>query len=80
MLAEGDRLTYVLRANATKDRAAISRLPKADQRSRRVDLVMDLLRAVPKGSRAEVRQDLAKQAAEEWFGRQGSGRWWSGVS
>ena len=72
MLAEGDRLTYVLRANATKDRAAISRLPKAEQKSRRVDLVMDLLRAVPKGSRAEVRQDMAKQAAEQWLGRQGA--------
>ncbi len=72
VLAEGDRLTYVLRANATKDRAAISRLPKAEQKSRRVDLVMDLLRAVPKGSRAEVRQDMAKQAAEQWLGRQGA--------
>ena len=69
-LAVGDRLTFVLRANATKDRAAISRLPKEEQKSRRVDLVMDLLRAVPKGSRAEVRQDLVKQAAEDWFGRQ----------
>jgi CRISPR system Cascade subunit CasE len=70
-LSVGDRLTFVLRANATKDRSAISRLPKEEQKSRRVDLVMDLLRAVPKGDRAEARQDLAKQAAEEWFTRQG---------
>lgn len=71
-LAVGDRLTFVLRANATKDRSAVSRLPKAEQRSRRVDLVMDLLRAVPKSGRRDVRQDLAKQAAEDWFGRQGA--------
>ncbi len=71
-LAVGDRLTFVLRANATKDRAAISRLPKEEQKSRRVDLVMDLLRAVPPGGRADARQDLARQAAEEWFARQGA--------
>lgn len=71
-LAAGDRLAFVLRANATKDRAAISRLPKDQQKSRRVDLVMDLLRTVPVGERSGVRQDLAKQAADDWFSRQGA--------
>ena len=71
-LAVGDRLSFVLRANATKDRAAIGRLPAGQRagKSRRVDLVMELLHAVPKGQRAEARQDLAKQAATEWFNRQ----------
>lgn len=72
VLAVGDRLTFVLRANATKDRAAISRLPSAQQKSRRVDLVMDLLHSLPRGGRADARQDLARQAAGEWFGRQGA--------
>lgn len=72
VLGVGDRLTFVLRANATKDRAAIGRLPKDQQKARRVDLVMDLLREVPKGERARFRQDMAMQAATDWFGRQGA--------
>ena len=73
-LAVGDRLTFALRANATKDRAAISRLDAADRRgkSRRVDLVMDALRAVPKDARADERFGLADQAARGWMAGQGA--------
>lgn len=72
-LAVGDRLHYVLRANATKDQAAISRLPAEERRgkSRRVDLVMDLLRDVPKDRRAELRLSKAGEAARDWMERQG---------
>ena len=73
-LSPGDRLAFILRANATRDRAAIGRLPREDRRgkSRRVDLVMDLLQAVPKDARARERFRLADQAARDWIARQGS--------
>ena len=64
VLATGDRLSFVLRANATKDRARATK-------NRRVDLVMDLLHSVPRSERADARLDLAEKAASEWFARQG---------
>ena len=73
----GDRLQYMLRANATKDRAAISRLEGAARRkrSRRVDLVMDVLRTVPSGrKRAEIRDQVAQVAGEKWMTHQGSAK------
>lgn len=75
-LGHGDRLSFVLRANATRDRAEISRRPKEERRgrSRRVDVVMDLLRAVPKNARAGERDRLAQTAAEKWMDRQGAAR------
>ncbi len=73
-LATGDTLAFVLRANATKDRALLSRAGPGERqgKSRRVDLVMDLLRDVPKGERADARMGLADQAAADWMGRQGA--------
>lgn len=68
VLSAGDRLSFVLRANATKDRASA----KAGGGNRRVDLVMDLLKSVPKGARAEARSSLADQAARGWMERQGA--------
>lgn len=64
VLARGDRLAFVLRANATKDRARATK-------HRRVDLVMDLLHDVPKPERADARLGLAEAAATEWVTRQG---------
>ena len=63
-LATGDTLAFVLRANATKDRALLSRAGPGElqSKSRRGELVMDLLRDVPKGERAEARMGLADQA------------------
>ncbi len=65
-LRTGDRLHYLLRANATRTR-------RVDEgRSRRVDVVMDLLHKVPAGKeRTEARQRLAAQAAESWMKGQG---------
>ena len=75
-LEQGDRLHFTLRANATKDRAKVSRMDKAARRgkSRRVDVVMDLLRTVPKDVRADERMKLAQAAAEAWMDRQGASR------
>lgn len=75
-LAPGDRLLFSLRANATRDRAAVSRMEKSARRgqSRRVDVVMDLLRDVPGPDRAVERMRLAQQAAEGWMARQGAAK------
>lgn len=77
VLRTGDRLQYTLRANATKDRAAVSRMEKGARRgkSRRVDVVMDLLRMAPEGGqRAAIRDRTAQAAAEAWIARQGTAR------
>ena len=77
VLRAGDRLQFTLRANATKDRAAVSRMEKSARRgkSRRVDVVMDLLRMVPMGEkRAAIRDQTAQTAAESWIARQGTVR------
>ena len=73
----GDQLQFTLRANATKDRAAVSRMEKAARRgkSRRVDVVMDLLQTAPEGEkRAVIRDRTAQAAAEAWMTRQGTAR------
>ena len=74
-LRAGDRLQYLLRANATKDRAAVSRMDKEARRGRdrRVDVVMDLLRSAPASEkRSENRGQLAQVAAEAWMAKQGA--------
>lgn len=73
-LATGDKLDFTLRANATRDRAEVSRKPAEARRgqSRRVDVVMDLLKAVPPDARAAERAGLAQVAAQEWMDRQGA--------
>ena len=76
-LRVGDRLQFTLWANATKDRAAVSRMEKAARsgKSRRVDVVMDLLRAAPEGAkRAEIRDCTAQAAAVAWMTRQGAAK------
>lgn len=75
-LSPGDRLVFSLRANATQDRAALSRMDKAQRsgNSRRVDVVMNLLRDVPAGDRAAQRMPLAQQAAQGWMARQGAAK------
>lgn len=71
-LRSGDRLAFVLRANATKDRARAQL--GAEGRDRRVDVVMDLLRDVPPGRRAEHRDAKAQEAASAWMRRQGEAK------
>ena len=75
-LKAGDRLGFVLRANATRDQAAVSRMDKAARKNnnRRVDIVMDLLHKIPSGDRAGERMILAQTAAEGWMERQGSAK------
>lgn len=73
----GDRLQFALRVNATKDRAAISRMDKDARRgkSRRVDLVMDLMRATRSDERrSDLRGRMAQIAAEGWMTRQGASK------
>ena len=65
-LAAGDRLGFTLRANAV-----IARSAGPGQRGKRHDVVMDALRAVPAGERAEVRLDKVVQAGCAWLARQG---------
>lgn len=60
-LAAGDRLAFVLRANATRARKGVGR----------VDVVMDALHGVAKGERAAQRMALAQTAAEAWMAAQG---------
>lgn len=70
-LAVGDRLSFVLRANATRER----RDPAAGRtkRSTRVDVVMDLMHQQGSVDRGEDRQTAAQQAATDWLSRQSQG-------
>ncbi|MGR3437962.1 type I-E CRISPR-associated protein Cas6/Cse3/CasE [Salipiger abyssi] len=63
-LRAGDRLSFLLRANATRDLGG--------EKRRRVDVVMNLLHGVPKAERNRKRMDLAAEAAEQWMTGQGS--------
>lgn len=73
-LAAGERLSFVLRANATK-------APKREGRGQRADVVMALLHDVPGQSRLArdaqsdrpvLRMELARQAATDWMAGQGA--------
>lgn len=61
-LAVGDRLAFVLRANATRQRKGVGR----------VDVVMDALHAIPQGERAARRMACAQEAAQDWMAGQGA--------
>ncbi len=76
-LRTGDRLQFTLRANATKDRSVVSRMEKDARRgnSRRVDVVMDLMREAATGQeRSDIRGRIAQTAAEAWVTRQGAAK------
>lgn len=60
-LAQGDRLTFALRANATRQRKGVGR----------VDVVMDALYPLREG-RAEARMAAAQTAATAWMEAQGA--------
>lgn len=64
-LAPGDRLAFVLRANATRT------VTEADGRKRHRDVVMQALHALPKGARAARRLELAQKAGRDWLEGQG---------
>lgn len=63
-LRAGDRLSYLLRANATRDLRG--------EKRQRVDVVMNLLHDVPKAERNAKRLDLAQEAARVWMAGQGA--------
>ncbi len=65
-LAIGDRLDFILRANATR----VSK----QAGGKRVDVVMDLLYDEPAEKRAEKRMKLAQLAGEAWMARQGASK------
>ncbi|WP_428098680.1 type I-E CRISPR-associated protein Cas6/Cse3/CasE [Candidatus Rariloculus sp.] len=75
VMASGDRLSFVLRANATKDRR-VSRDRHGRYRNRRVDVVMDALHAVPgqsvlgperRSERPAMRMQIADRVAGTWL-------------
>jgi CRISPR system Cascade subunit CasE len=65
-LENGDRLTFALRANAVVTRKDEKGCPK------RSDIVMDRLRAFPRGERAPARDRLAVEAGRDWLAGQGA--------
>jgi CRISPR system Cascade subunit CasE len=68
-LAPGDRLQFVLRANAT-----IARKPEgagSGARGKRCDVVMDAIHALPRGSRAGPRGEVLADVATRWLVGQG---------
>lgn len=69
VLKPGDRLTFLLRANATRTEKTGGTSARGREKKRHIDLVMDAL--PPKGERAEARADVAQSVAERWLQGQG---------
>lgn len=65
VLASGDRLAFVLRANATRT------VTEADGRKRHRDVVMEVLHPVARADRAARRLELAQSAGRLWLEGQG---------
>lgn len=65
-LATGDRLSIVLRANATRT------VTETDGRKRHRDVVMEALHPVPGAERAARRMELAQEAGARWLEGQGA--------
>lgn len=61
-LQAGDRLSFALRANATRTKRGAGR----------VDVVMDALHAIPQDARAAARPQIAQKEASDWLDRQGA--------
>lgn len=68
-LAAGDRLKFVLRANATVARKREG--APAGVRGARCDIVMDAIHALPRGTRAGPRQERLPEVATRWLVAQG---------
>src|ERR1700722_12238716 len=67
VLAPGDRLGFTLRANPV-----VARATAPGQRGKRHDVVMDVLKSVEPGQRAEARPDAVLSAGRGWLARQGA--------
>jgi len=84
VLSAGDRLAFLLRANAVTQRPKDpnDRSSSGRVRSHKVDVAMHLLRDVParagdlapgaRSERAKKRHDIAAEAAKSWLNRQGA--------
>ena len=81
-LQRGDRLSFLLRANATmarsrrRERAATNQTKKMTSRDRRVDIVMNAMIEQERlgdqvGDRASRRMRVANDVAREWLTKQG---------
>ena len=71
-LAPGDRLDFVLRANATRTRKTGEVTSTGKERRKHDDVVMHAIRDLPKGERAEARMAAAETAGRLWLEGQGS--------
>lgn len=71
-LAAGDRLDFVLRANATRTRKTGETMASGKERRKHDDVVMHAIRDLPKGQRAEARMGAATEAGRGWLQGQGS--------
>lgn len=65
-LTVGDRLGFMLRANAT-----VAKPVERGTRGRRADVVMAALHGLPPGERAPARAAAIQEAGAAWLGRQG---------
>ena len=85
VLAKGDRLAFVLRANATMDRRGtvdeeiVPGTKRTPRKDRRVDIVMHAMRNQERegnhsSSRAVRRMEVAEEVAGEWLVKQGEKR------
>jgi CRISPR system Cascade subunit CasE len=71
VLAPGDRLEFVLRANATRTRKTGEMTASGKERRKHDDVVMHAIRDLTKGERAEVRMAAAETAGRAWLDGQG---------
>ena len=70
-LAPGDRLDFILRANATRTVETGRQTARGKPHKSHIDLVMDALHTVPSNERASQRMHAAQAAAHDWLRRQG---------
>ena len=70
-LAPGDRLDFILRANATRTRKTGEVTASGKERRKHDDVVMHAIRDLPKGQRAEARMAAAADAGLKWLQGQG---------
>ena len=71
-LYAGDRLAFVLRANATHTVKTDRITPSGKRERAHRDVVMAALHPVPKAERAPLRLELAQAAGRDWLDAQGT--------
>lgn len=72
-LSIGDRLQFVLRANATTSADAQGEVRPDGKNRGRHDVVMAALKPIPAAERAALRDQVAQTAATDWMTRKGQG-------